>query len=142
MTPTHRSAPTTLLLSLCGLFLAVAPALAADRMATGQWQFALATDGGTHTSKHCVTPDEAAGVNGSLASARSHSEQKAARGHCAVKSFDIRGDTVSYALSCGARRIESTSTYHGDSFEGTLTTTAEGKSVLTKVKAQRLGACP
>lgn len=141
MTSRHRALFGPLLLSLGCLCYAVSPLWAADRLVTGQWEFTVTTDGASHTSKHCVTAEEAAGVNGTVATARAHSEEKAARGHCSVKSFDIQGDTVTYSLTCGTRRIDSTTTFHGDSSEGSLTTTHEGKSVVTQVKAQRLGLC-
>ncbi len=111
-------------------------------MAVGQWEFTLSTDGATRTSKHCVTQDEAASVNGSMSSAREHATKSAAQGHCSMKSFDMRGETVSYALNCGTRLIESTAAYRGNTFEGVLTTTTEGKATKTRITARRLGACP
>ena len=129
------------MLFLC-LTLAVAlPLQAADRMAPGQWEFTLTTDNATHTASHCVTQNEADAVNGSAKSAREHSDLNAIRGHCTVQSFDLQADTVSSSLACGPRVIESVATYHGDTFEGVLTTTYQGKAVKTQVKARRLGAC-
>lgn len=133
---------TRLTLSLGVLLLGAASVHAAERMATGQWEFAMTTAGATHAAKHCVTADEAGSVNGSLESARAHAEQNAVRGHCALKAFGLQGDTVTYSLACGPRTIDSTSTYHGESFDGTMTTTNEGKAVVTKVSAHRLGVCP
>jgi len=80
-------------------------------------------------------------VNGPIASARKQAETNAVKGHCSVKTFAIRDRTVSYALVCGARVIESTAAYHGDRFDGVLTTTFEGKSTKTQVAARRTGAC-
>ncbi|HEV7669081.1 MAG TPA: DUF3617 family protein [Thermoanaerobaculia bacterium] len=139
-----KSLPRVTLFSSIGwLLFLFSPALhAADRMAVGQWDFDLTTDGTTHTSKHCVTPEEAAGVNGSVTSAREHSAKSAAHGHCALTSFEIQGDKVSYALACGTRTIESQATYHGETFEGILTTSNAGKVTKTSVKAHRVGACP
>jgi hypothetical protein len=134
---------TTLLASIgCLLFLSSPALRAADRMAVGQWDFDMTTDGVTHTIKHCVTQDEADGVNGSVSSAREHSAKSAVHAHCSLTSFDILGDKVSYALTCGPRTIESLSTYHGEAFEGALTTTQAGKVTKTSVKAHRVGACP
>jgi hypothetical protein len=122
--------------------LAVAPPVqASDRMTPGQWEFSLTSEGATHTSSHCVTKNEADAVNGSAKSAREHSDLNAIRGHCTVESFDVQADTVSSSLVCGPRQIASVATYHGDTFEGALTTTYEGKSVKTEVKARRLGVC-
>ncbi len=123
------------------LFLIAAPLRAAERMAAGQWQFTMTTDGSSRGVTHCVTPAEAGGVNGDSNAGRAYAE-KAASGHCAVKSYAAAGETVTYSLSCGDRTIESRSTYHGDHFDGTLTTTTAGKAVRTAVKGQRLGPCP
>jgi hypothetical protein len=117
------------------------PLRAAERLEPGQWEFTLTTDGASHTSAHCVTPAEAGQVNGDVAAARAAAEKKAA-GHCTVKSYGIRGETVSYSLACGNRTIDSVTTFHGETSEGTLTTTVQGaKPAVTHVKARRVGAC-
>ncbi len=67
--------------------------------------------------------------------------EKKAEGRCTVKSFTAAGSTVEYALACGERTIRSKTVFHGDTSEGTLTTTMDGKAVTTEVKARRLGAC-
>jgi Protein of unknown function (DUF3617) len=123
------------------LLSVAAPLRAADRMAAGQWQFTMTTEGSPHGATHCVSPAEAGGVNGDSKAGRAYAE-KAASGHCTVKAYSAAGATVSYSLACGDRTIESRSTYHGDHFDGTLRTTTEGKTVTTTVKGQRLGACP
>lgn len=109
-------------------------------MASGQWEFTLTTDGHAHTMSQCITPDKASEFNGNSKSGRAHA-QKSAKGRCAIKSYEIAGDTVSYSLTCGAMAIESVTTFHGDTSDGSLVTTTEGKSVRTQVKARRLGAC-
>jgi len=114
---------------------------AAERMATGQWEFTMTTDGSTHAMKQCITAEKANEVNGDSKSGREYAE-KNAKGRCTIKSYEIAGDTVSYSLTCGSRDIQSVTTFHGDSSEGVLTTTDEGKPVRTQVKARRLGACP
>jgi len=126
------------------LGLSAATLQAADRMALGQWEYTLTSEGSTHTVSHCVTQDEASAVNGSEKSAREAAEKNAtrtSRGRCTVRSFGIKGDTVSYTLVCGDRTIESTATFHGDTSEGVLATTTGGKAIQTQVKARRLGAC-
>jgi Protein of unknown function (DUF3617) len=130
--------------AICGLlFLAAAalPLRAADRMVAGQWQFTMTTDGSPHGATHCVSPAEAGGVNGDSKAGRAYAE-KAASGRCTVKAYSAAGETVSYALVCGDRTIESRATYHGDHFDGTMATTTGGKTVKTTVKGQRLGPCP
>lgn len=138
MTSMHR--PATTALALCSM-LAACPVCAADRMATGQWEFAMTNGGVTRISDHCVSPNEAASANGSLQSVRAHAERDAARERCSVQSFGISGETITYSLSCGEHTIESTSTYHGDSYEGTLATISQRKTRVTKVKAKKLGPC-
>jgi hypothetical protein len=109
-------------------------------MASGQWEFAMTTDGSTHTSSQCITAEKANEVNGDSKSGREYAE-KGAQGRCAIKSYVAAGDTVSYSMTCGNREIESTSTFHGDSSDGFVATTTDGKIVRTQVKARRLGAC-
>jgi hypothetical protein len=134
---------TLLLTSLCGLLLAAAtPLWAADRMAAGQWEFTMTGDGGSRTFSQCMTPDQANEANGDTKTARAYAEKKA-KGRCTIKSYDIQGNTVKYSLACGDQTIESSTTYHGDSSEGTLkTTTPDGKVATRTVKAHRVGACP
>jgi hypothetical protein len=128
--------------SLAVLTLFATPALrAADRMKSGKWEYTMTTDGETKSLRNCVTPEEAAGVNGDSRTARAWAEKKAG-GRCAIEEFKIDGDVVSYTIVCGDRTIRSTSTYSGESFEGILTTTYGGHDTSTRVKAKRLGACP
>jgi hypothetical protein len=133
---------TLLLISICGLILAATPPLrAADRMAAGKWEFTMTGDGAPRTFSQCMTPDQANEMNGDTKTARAFAEKRT-KGKCTIKSYDIQGDTVKYSLSCGDRTIDSTTTFHGDSSEGTLkATTADGKVDTRIVKARRLGAC-
>ena len=141
MSSNLRLLRTALFASLSACLVASTPLLAAERLQPGQWEFTLTNDGASHTSAHCVTPTEAGQVNGDVATARAAAEKKAA-GHCTVKSYAIQGDAVSYSLACGNRTIDSVTTFHGETSEGTLTTTVEGaKPAVTHVKARRVGAC-
>jgi len=131
------------LLSLLALGLtSTSPLLAAERMKAGNWEFTTTTDGqGTRTFKKCMTPEDAKSVNGDEKTGRAAAEKSAGQ-HCALKEYKIVGETVSYALACDTAAIKSTATYHGDSFEGTMTTQRGGKDATTRVKGRRLGACP
>jgi hypothetical protein len=133
---------TVLLASLCGLvFVAASSLRAADRMAAGQWEFMLTGNGESRTTNQCITADKANEMNGDTKTARAIAE-KNAKGRCTIKSYDIQGDTVKYSLVCGDRTIDSRTTFHGDTSEGTLkTTTADGNVDTRTVKARRLGAC-
>ena len=134
---------TLLFISLSG-FLVLAATLsgrAADRMAPGQWEFTLTGDGESRTLNQCMTPDQANEMNGDTTTARSFAEKRA-KGRCTIKSYDVQGNTVKYSMVCGDRTIDSSTTFSGDTSEGTLkTTTADGKVDTRTVKAHRLGAC-
>ena len=134
---------TLLFTSICALLLAGALSVrAAERMAAGQWEFTLTGNGESRIMKQCMTPDQANEMNGDTKTARAFAEKRA-KGRCTIKSYDIQGNTVKYALICGDRTIESTTTFTGDTSEGTqTTTTADGKVDTRTVKARRLGACP
>ncbi len=134
---------TASLLSLLLLGLSTtSPLLAAERMQAGEWEFTTTTPAhGTRTFKKCMTPADAASVNGDEKTGRAAAEKSAGQ-HCALKEYKIVGGTVSYSLACDSAAITSTATYRGDSFEGTMTTKREGKEDVTHVKGRRLGACP
>jgi hypothetical protein len=133
---------TVLLTMVIGLLVSTStPVRAADRMAPGQWEFTMTGDGESRTTKQCMTRDQANEMNGDTKTARSFAEKKA-NGRCTIKSYDVQGNTVSYSLVCGGRTIDSTTTFSGDTSDGTLkTTTADGKVDARIVKARRLGAC-
>jgi hypothetical protein len=141
MISTLRLLQTAFFAAFPALLLTASSLQAADRLQPGQWEFTLTTDGSSHTAAHCVTAVDASEVNGDTKSGREAAEKKAS-GRCTVQSYGVEGDTVSYSLSCGNRTIDSTTTFHGDTSDGSLTTTVQGaKAVVTHVKARRLGAC-
>ncbi len=100
----------------------------------------MTTDGVAHASTICMSAEDAEQVNGDSKSGRAAAEKKAA-GRCTVAAFAAAGSSVEYTLVCGSRTIHSTTVFHKDTSEGTLTTTADGKTITTLVKARRLGAC-
>jgi hypothetical protein len=133
---------TFLLISLGGCFFGLTlPLRAADRMAAGQWEFTMTGNGESRTFKQCMTPDQANEMNGDSKTARGFAEQRN-KGRCTIKSYDVLGNTVKYSLVCGDRTIVSSTTFTGDTSEGTLTTTSNGQIDAKTVKARRLGACP
>jgi len=128
--------------SVCGLLFAVTVAVrAADRMAPGQWEFTLTGGGESRTTKQCISPDQANEMNGDARTARGFAEKRT-KGRCTIASYEIEGNTVKYSLTCGDRTIASRTTFTGETSEGTLTTTANGKVDAKTVTARRLGACP
>lgn len=110
-------------------------------MVPGQWEFALTTDGFTHTMSQCITAEKALQFNGDSKSGRERAE-KDAKGRCAISSYEIAGDVVTYSMTCGTMHMDSVTTFHGDTSDGTLVSTAQGKTTRTQVKARRSGACP
>ena len=101
----------------------------------------LTGNGESRTINQCITADKANEMNGDTRTARAFAE-KNAKGRCTITSYDIQGDAVKYSLVCGDRTIDSSTTFHGDTSEGTLkTTTADGKVDAKTVKARRLGPC-
>jgi hypothetical protein len=103
----------------------------------------MTTDGATKTVSYCVSPEEAASINGDSKTGREFAEKKAQKSgsSCVFKSYEIKGDTASYSLACGARTITDSTIYRGETSEGVKTAANEGKTVTTRVKSRRVGAC-
>jgi hypothetical protein len=101
------------------------------------------TDGEKEPEKvtACMKADEAAGFNGDSASGRAYFERKMGA-HCTIKTFELKGGTLSYLLICGDRTIENTVTFHGETSEGVTVTRAPDGTHTMHVKARRVGACP
>jgi hypothetical protein len=138
----RKTIPSTALLAVIGLTLAVAPLSAADRMQPGQWEFTQTAAGETHTFKHCVTKEEVSIVNADTRTARALAEKRTA-GQCKITDYKADGSVVTYAMVCGTTTTRSTATYHGDSSEADLKTKTEGAAeVASHVSAKRLGVCP
>jgi hypothetical protein len=139
----QRSLPVSPILRAIVIGAAIAASsslFAAERAIPGRWEYTMTSEGASRVLTSCMTAEEASQVNGDSSSGRAAAEKKSA-GRCTVKSFTATGSAVAYTLVCGSRTISSTTVFHGDSSEGTLTTTVEGKEVVSHVKARRLGAC-
>jgi hypothetical protein len=144
MNTIRQSLQTIIFGTLLLLILAIPAAAAAERIASGKWEFAMTTDGATRTVTACISPAEATSINGDSKTGRDFAEKKAGKAgsSCAIKSYEIKGDTVSYSLTCGSRTITDTTAFHGESSEGVKTVTYEGKTSTTRVKSRRVGTCP
>jgi hypothetical protein len=127
---------------LCGLLLASGPLLAGARVVAGQWEHTMTTEGQTEPKKVsvCMTADEAASFNGDSKSGRAYFEKKM-HAPCSIKTFELKGNTLSYLLVCGDRTIENTVTFHGETSEGVTVTKAPDGTHTMHVKSRRLGAC-
>jgi uncharacterized protein DUF3617 len=135
---------TTFLGTAIALALAASPLTAAERFHAGQWEM-TATHAGENNATpftKCITAAEAVSVNGDAKSARAFAE-KAAGAECKITDYKIEGNTVSYAIHCGAVSMRSTTTFHGDTYESDLFSKRDGRpEIVTHVKAKRLGDCP
>lgn len=131
--------------ALCGLLLPplMMPATAADRIASGQWEAAMTTDGATQTVTFCISAAEAVSINGDSKTGREFAEQKTKKSGslCVIKAYDIKAGTVSYTLSCGQRVITDSTSFHGDTSEGVKTVISAGTTVTTQLRSRRVGAC-
>ena len=124
------------------LVAAASPLSAAERLHPGMWEF-TSTGGpnGARTFQHCVTADEALAINGDTKSCRAYAEAHAKT--CKINEYSVSGDSVTYSMTCGARTMRSTGTFHGDTSDGEMTVTMNGAAPVTeRVKAKRLRDCP
>ena len=120
-------------------------ASAADRVNPGQYEWTMKTnDDPPRVASTCVTPEVAKMSNGDSRSGREAAE-KANKGRCSIQEYEVSGDRVSYRITCGDKVMVSTTTYHGDTSEGdlTTTTTTAGAARVDRmhVTARRLGPC-
>lgn len=89
----------------------------------------------------CMSEAEAASLNGDSPAARAYFEKKTPAMAKAIRSFDLKGDTLSYVIVVGDRTIESKTTFHGDTSETRKTTTGpQGVDTVT-IKSRRVGPC-
>ena len=141
-----RTARSSVLVTGIVVALAASPLSAAERARAGQWEFTITRAGeAANTFKHCIDAVEAGSVNGDTSSSRAYAEKAAAAAGngCKITDYKVAGDSVSYAMKCGAVSIRSTAAYHGVSFEGDMFTKRDGgPEVPSHIKAKRLGDCP
>jgi len=141
-----RTARSLVLVAGIAVSLAASPLSAAERARPGQWEFTITRTGeAPNIFKHCISAVEAGSVNGDTTSSRAAAEKAAAKAGngCKITDYKAAGDTVSYAMQCGATAIRSTATYHGDTSEGEMFSKRGGAAeVASHVKAKRLGDCP
>jgi hypothetical protein len=125
---------------LCLSFITATSLHAADRMQIGKWEYKITTKGKTGTIVRCVPAEEVAAVNGDAKTARAIAEKTAKNG-CVLKTYDIKGDTVTFIMNCDGIVMDSTATFHGDTYVSVLKTTGQGVQSTTAISARRIGAC-
>jgi len=130
--------------SLVGLLaLCASPLQAADLVSPGEYEWTMKTNSDpARTVKTCMTPEMVKMFNGDSRSGREAAD-KANKGRCTIQAYEIAGNKVTYRITCGDKLMESTTTFHGDSSEGDLTTTQTtgGHVDHMHTTAKRLGPC-
>jgi hypothetical protein len=67
---------------------------------------------------------------------------KIANGTCTLKDLKIEGSSMNSLMLCGTSSYASTSIFHGDTVETTITSTQSGVATVSHISARRLGVCP
>jgi hypothetical protein len=122
------------------MFTCVAwPAHAADRIRAGQWVGTTITGGKTFPTSSCVSPSEAAAMNGDATAVKAYLETIIPPQICKISDVKANANQVIYTASCtgggGVKTVKTvTTSYHGDHSEGTDTTGS-------KTEAKLVGAC-
>ena len=125
------------------LLLAAPAAHAADRVESGKWESAITADGALRTTTYCITPEEAASLNGDSRTGREYAEKRArkAGAPCTFRSYEIKGDTITYTMLCESRTITDKTVYHGQTSDGIKTIAKDGQTHEMFIKSRRIGAC-
>lgn len=111
------------------------PADAADRMRPGQWVGTTTVKTRTFDNANCVTPNDAAAMNGDAKSIQAFLEKTIPPEICKIMDIKVNGGQVIYTSRCkvGAPNVITTN-YHGDHSEST---SSDG----TTSQAKLVGAC-
>jgi hypothetical protein len=129
---TNRSSAVLCILALTCLAL---PAHAVDRMRAGQWVGTTKVSGRTFPTSSCMSQIDVDAMNGDAKAVRAYLEKIIPPEICKISDVKVAGSQVVYTASCGGQPSKVvTTSYHGDSSEGTDTTGA-------KTEAKRVGPC-
>ncbi len=123
------------LLSLLVVTCLGLPASAADRMRAGQWVGTTIVGSRTFPTTNCLTQSDADAINGDAKSIRAYLEKIIPSEICKISDVKVDGSQVVYTATCSAHppKIVTTS-YHGDSSQGT-------DSTGSKIDAKLSGPC-
>ena len=116
-------------------FAVPAGAEAVDRVHAGEWETTVESGGQSFSRKSCVTPAQAAVMNGDDRTLGASLEKAMAGTGCTLTSVKASGNQVTVSSQCAMSANTGTTTYHGDSYDSESTNGA-------KVHAKRAGACP
>jgi hypothetical protein len=132
---TDRYLTSFAILMFIGLGLS---AEAADRMRAGQWVGTTIVAGKTYAQSTCVSPSDAAAMNGDAKAVKVYLETIIPSQICKITDVRAEGKQVTYTASCSGGTVKTvktvTTAYYGDRSEGTDTTG-------TKTEAKLVGAC-
>ena len=104
---------------------------AADRIRTGQWAGTTTVKTRTYNTSNCITPDDAAAMNGDAKSFQAYLEKTIPPEICKFTDIKVNGSEVIYTSTCKARppRVVTTQ-YYGDRFESTSSSGAKSDGKL------------
>ena len=128
MNPNLRLLAPAMLVLAC----AATPVSAADRMRAGQWDGTTLAGGRTFQTSNCISQGDADAMNGDAKAVQEFLEKSIPPSICQITDLKAQGSVVVYTASCGDHAPKVlTTTYHGDSFEGSdnTGTKTEGKLV-------------
>jgi len=130
---TSPTTSTALVLILCaGLAL---PVYAVERMRAGQWTGTTLVGGRMHPTSSCITQSDADAMNGDAKAVQAYLEKIIPASICKISDVTAQGGQIAYTASCGKLPAKVvTTSYHGDSSEGTDSTGA-------KTEARLAGPC-
>jgi len=108
---------------------------AADRVRAGQWVGTTIVGDRTFSTSSCISQSDADAMNGDAKSVQAYLEKVIPPEICKLTDTKVNGGQVVYTASCrgGPPKVVTTS-YHGNSSEGT-------DSTGSKTEAKLAGAC-
>jgi hypothetical protein len=113
-------------------------AQAADRVRAGQWVGTTIVGGKTYPTSSCVSPSDAAGINGDAKAVQAYLETIIPPEICKLTDVKADGNKIIYTASCSGGTVKTVKTvstsYYGDHSEGTDTTGS-------KIDAKLVGPC-
>lgn len=126
--------------ALLALLAAGFDARAAERLESGKWESLVAADGQTQTLTYCITQEEAASINGDSKTGREFAQKKVQKAAtpCLIKSYEIKGEVVSYTMTCGNRTIVDRTSYRGETSEGIKTIAKDGRTQTLQIRSRRV----
>jgi len=122
-------AAAAVLLFILLALTATAPLCAQERVRAGNYEIVMTKAGQTSSTTHCFTPAEVKVTNGDAGLMKAMTQSTAAASHFTVTDFKMEDNTVSFTMVGSGLSLATVTTYYGDSYETTMTSTsAQGVS--------------